>query len=272
MASGFKNCVFENDVAVVTGAASGIGEACATGLIEAGARVVGVDIDKAGLARLQARLDERSGDRLGDRLGDRFLALELDLREDAAIRASLSTLPPPYAAPTILINSAGICLNQFPAHEMAYEKLAATIDVNVKGLFAVTHVLLAGMVERNRGHVVNIGSTTGTHPAPTANVYGATKSFLKMLSANLRADLVGTRVRVTEIAPGAVMTNIGLARHGGDIEKMRAHYAPWPSLEAGDIAEAVLWSLAQPPGVQVNILEITPLGMAPGPLLRQKTA
>lgn len=251
---------FADDVAVITGAGSGIGEACARALLDAGALVVGIDIDGARLKPI------------AERYGERFLSVVLDLRDGAAVHARLADLPAQFAKPTILINSAGLSYGAISAVKMPYENWETTVDVNIKGLMAVTHAILPGMVERNRGHVVNLGSTAGTYAVPTSNVYGSTKAFVKMFSANLRADLVGTRVRVTEIAPGAVLTNIGLARAGGDVEKMRAYYAKMPCLDVEDISKATLWVLGQPERVQVNVLEITPLGMAPGPMLRQKPA
>jgi len=251
---------FTDDVAVVTGAGSGIGEACAVALIEAGASVVGVDIDGGRMKPI------------AERFGARFLPVVLDLRGGEAVHTRLAALAAPFDKPTILINSAGLTFSHHPAYKMPFEHWETTVDVNIKGLLAVTHAILPGMVERNRGHVVNIGSTAGRYAVPTSNVYGATKAFVEMFSANLRADLVQTRVRVTEIAPGAVFTNIGLARLGGDVEKMRAHYANWPLLEAGDIAEAVLWTLSRPETVQINVIEVTPLGMAPGPMLWHKRA
>jgi len=251
---------FKDDVAVVTGAASGIGEACAVALLETGAAVVGIDIDGGRMKPI------------AERFGARFLPVVLDLRDGEAVRTRLAALAAPFDKPAILINSAGLCFNQLPAHKMPPEQWEATIDVNVKGLLAVTHALLPGMVVRNRGHVVNIGSIAGSQAFPTSNVYGGSKAFVKMFSANLRADLVGTRVRVSEVSPGATYTNIGLSRAGGDVEKMRQRYAVWPSLEAGDVAEAILWTVSRPERVQVNVLEIAPMGMAPGPMLRQKPA
>lgn len=251
---------FRNSTAVVTGAGSGIGEACARGLADAGALVVGIDIEGMRLKPL------------ADHYGIRFHAIALDLRDGAAVRSKLGNLPAPFDKPNILVNSAGLCFNGEAAHELAYELWESTVDVNIKGLMAATKALLDGMVARNRGHMVNIGSVAGCHAFPGANVYGATKAFVKMFCANLRADLVGTRVRVTEIAPGATTTNLGLARAGGDVEKMRARTADWPRLEAADVAEAVLWALSQPEQVQVNVMELTPLGMAPGPMQRQTPA
>ncbi|MFO1189185.1 MAG: SDR family NAD(P)-dependent oxidoreductase [Alphaproteobacteria bacterium] len=251
---------FKDDVAVVTGAGSGIGEACAVGLLEAGARVVGIDID---------------GERMkpiANRFGNRFLPLVVDVCDRATVHDRLANLSAAFAEPTVLINNAGISFAQFPAQEMPFEHWERTVDVNVKGLLAVTHAILPGMVMRNRGHIVNLGSVAGGHAYPTANVYGGTKAFVRMFSANLRADLVGTRVRVSVIEPGPVFTNIALARVGGDAKNLPAYYADWPCLEADDIAEAVLWALARPARVQINLMEIVPLGVASGPMLRQKPA
>jgi len=251
---------FETATAVVTGAASGIGEGCALALLEAGAHVVGLDVNAQALESIAGRY------------GTRFHALPADVRDVPAIHEALDGLPAPFAAPTILVNSAGISFNQMLAQEMPYEHWEKTIDVNIKGLTAVTHALLPGMVKRNRGHIVNLGSIAGGHSYPTVNVYGATKAFARTFSANLRADLAGTRVRVSVIEPGPVFTNIALARAGGDREKLRAHYDKMPVLEVDDVTRAVLWILSRPLRVQVNLMEIVGLGMAPGPMLRRKPA
>lgn len=249
---------FTDDVAVVTGAGSGIGAGCAVAMLEAGARVVGIDIDSARLKPI------------ADRFGESFFPLGIDVRDAAAVHDRLASLPGAFSAPRILVNSAGISFSGVRAQEMPFDQWEKTIDVNVKGLAAVTHALLPGMVERNNGHIVNVGSIAGSHTYPTTSIYGGTKAFVRMFSANLRSDLVETRVKVSVIEPGPVLTNIALARSGGDVEKMRAFYAQMPYLEAADVADAILWTLRQPPHVQVNLIEIVPLGVAPGPMLRQK--
>ena len=152
------------------------------------------------------------------------------------------------------------------------------IATNVSGLAYVTRAALGGMIARGRGHVVNLGSVAGTYPYPGGNVYGATKAFVERFSANLRADLLGTPVRVTNIEPGMVETEFSLVRFGGDRAKAGAVYAGMTPLVAGDIADLALFAVTRPLHVNVNRIEVMPVEQAfsafsvhRGPSVKTKT-
>jgi 3-hydroxy acid dehydrogenase/malonic semialdehyde reductase len=141
------------------------------------------------------------------------------------------------------------------------------VAVNVSGMMHMTHALLPAMVERNRGHIINLSSTAATYPYPGGHVYGASKAFVTQFSLNLRADLVGTGVRVTDIEPGLVGgTEFSINRFGGDTARASAVYAGTVPLTADDIAEAAAWVISLAPHVNVNRIEIMPNCQAPGPL------
>lgn len=139
------------------------------------------------------------------------------------------------------------------------------VDTNIKGLLFCTRAILPGMVERNRGHVVNIGSVAGTYPYPGGNTYGATKAFVKQFSRNLRADLLGTRVRVTNIEPGMAESEFSLVRFKGDDSKAAQVYQGVQPLSPEDIAEAVYWAATRPAHVNINSMEIMPVCQAFAP-------
>jgi len=140
------------------------------------------------------------------------------------------------------------------------------IDTNVTGLARVTRAVLPGMVERGRGHIVNIGSVAGSYPYPGANVYGATKAFVEQFSRNLRADLVGTPVRVTSIEPGLADTEFSIVRFHGDSARAKDVYRGTRPIQAVDVAEAVFWCTTLPGHLNVNRIELMPVCQAPGPL------
>jgi 3-hydroxy acid dehydrogenase/malonic semialdehyde reductase len=166
---------------------------------------------------------------------------------------------------THLVNNAGLALGIERAHEASLDEWETMIDTNVKGLVYCTRALLPGMVARDAGHVINLGSAAGSHPYPGGNVYGATKAFVHQLSLNLRADLVGTRVRVTSVEPGMVETRFSVTRFRGDQAKADAVYAGMTPLSAEDVAEIVLFCADRPPHVNVNRIEIMPTQQAFGP-------
>jgi 3-hydroxy acid dehydrogenase/malonic semialdehyde reductase len=235
-------------IAFVTGASTGFGAAIARRFVAEGARVVA-----------SARRVEKLKD-LADELGDRVLPLELDVQDRAAVQAAVDGLPAEFAEIDVLVNNAGLALGLGPAHEADLDQWEQMINTNCTGLVYCTRALLPGMVERDRGHVINIGSAAGTYPYPGGNVYGATKAFVHQFSLNLRSDLFGTAVRVTNIEPGlAGGTEFSKVRFSGDEEKANAVYGGVQPLTAEDIAESVYWVTAQPAHVNINTIEMMPV-------------
>lgn len=238
--------------ALVTGASAGFGQAIARRLAAEGARVV-----------VCARRSERV-EALAAELGERVHPLTLDVTDRGAVDAALASLPAPFAQIDVLVNNAGLALGLEPAQRASLEHWEQMIATNVRGLLYVTRALLPGMVERDRGHVVNVSSVAGLYPYPGGNVYGATKAFVTQLSLGLRADLLGHRVRVTDIEPGLAQTEFSLVRFEGDAQAAEKPYAGVEPLTADDIAESVLWALRQPPHVNVNRIELMPVMQAFG--------
>ncbi len=178
---------------------------------------------------------------------------------------ALSTLPAAFAQVDVLVNNAGLALGLEPAHRASTDEWEQMIDTNNRGLVVVTRQVLPGMVERGRGHVVNVGSVAAHYPYPGGNVYGATKAFVHQFSLNLRADLVGSGVRVTCVEPGMAETEFSLVRFK-DAEKARAVYQGVTPLSGADVADAIHWAVTRPPHVNVNVLELMPEQQAFSPL------
>ncbi|MGZ3457950.1 MAG: SDR family oxidoreductase [Archangium sp.] len=239
--------------ALVTGASSGIGEACALALSQAGARIVMTGRRSDRLEALAAKLKTPSH------------PLLLDVRSRRDVESSLASLPPEFAEVDILVNNAGVGLGLEPAHQASVDDWETMIDTNCKGLVYVTRALLPGMVRRNRGHVVNLGSVAATYPYPGGNVYGATKAFVHQFTENLKADLAGTRVRVTDIQPGMVETEFSLVRFKGDAERASKVYEGMEALTAADIADIVSWCVTRPSHVNINVVEVMPADQGFGP-------
>jgi 3-hydroxy acid dehydrogenase/malonic semialdehyde reductase len=230
----------------ITGASSGFGAAIARRFIADGAKVVAT-------ARRHERLQA-----LRDELGPALLPLELDVRDRAAVEATVATLPAGFAEVDVLVNNAGLALGLGPAHQAEPEDWERMVDTNIKGLMYCTRALLPGMVARNRGHVVNLGSVAGEWPYPGGNVYGATKAFVRQFSLNLKADLVGTGVRVSEIEPGMADTEFSLVRFGGDADRAKSVYTGIQPLTAEDIADTVHWIVGRPAHVNINTVSLMP--------------
>jgi 3-hydroxy acid dehydrogenase/malonic semialdehyde reductase len=165
----------------------------------------------------------------------------------------------------VLVNNAGLALGLEPAHRASLDDWETMIDTNCKGLVTCTRALLPGMVERGRGHVVNIGSVAASYPYPGGNVYGATKAFVQQFALNLRADLLGTGVRVTVVEPGMAETEFSLVRFQGDAARAKDVYAGIHPLSADDVADAVTWCVTRPPHVNVNRVEVMPTQQAFSP-------
>lgn len=240
----------------VTGATAGFGLAIARLFAADGWRVVAA-------GRRADRLDALVAE-LG---ADRCHPVVLDVRDAQAVTAAVDGLPARFAAIDLLVNNAGLALGLNPAQSADLEDWDRMVDTNCKGLMYVTRAVLPGMVARDSGHVVNIGSTAGEWPYPGGNVYGATKAFVRHFSLNLRADLFGTKVRVTDIEPGLVGgTEFSAVRFKGDAERAAAPYAGTDPLTPEDIADAVHWVATRPARVNVNTLQVMPVAQSFGPL------
>lgn len=242
-------------IVLVTGATAGFGLAIARRFATDGARIIAV-------GRRQERLEA-----LAAELPGQVLPLALDVTDRAAVAAAIGGLPADWAAIDLLVNNAGLARGLAPAQEASLDDWEAMVDTNVKGLMYLTHAVLPGMVARNAGHVLNIGSTAAEWPYPGGNVYGASKAFVRQFSYNLRADLHGTKVRVTDIEPGLVGgTEFSTVRFGGDAEKAAGIYAGTDPLTPEDIADTVHWVATRPARVNVNLLQVMPVVQSFGPL------
>ncbi|MDF7671253.1 SDR family oxidoreductase [Orbaceae bacterium ESL0721] len=243
------------NIALVTGASSGFGTAICRKLIADGYKVIGA-------ARREDKLQS-----LAKELGDNFLPLQLDITKNDAIETILLQLPKNFQPIDILINNAGLALGLDPAYEANYADWEVMINTNITGLVHLTRLILPSMVERNSGYVINIGSTAGTYPYKGSNVYGASKAFVKQFSANLRTDLLGKQIKVTNIEPGLCGgTEFSTVRFHGDDKKAAAVYQDSVFITPEDIANTISWLVNTPPHLNINSLEIMPISQAPAGL------
>lgn len=239
---------------MITGASAGFGAACARKYSGPDNRLILAARRLEKLTSLQQELSDT----------ETYL-LQLDVCDRKAVADALTNLPEPFQDVDILINNAGLALGLEPAQEADLEKWETMVDTNIKGLMYCTRLILPGMVKRGHGHIVNLGSVAGSTPYPGANVYGATKSFVKQFSNNLRSDLLGTPIRVTNIEPGLAETEFSLVRFGGDSERAAEVYKGTQPLVAGDIAEIIYWVTGLPSHININSLEVMPVCQAWGP-------
>lgn len=236
---------------LITGATSGFGAACARRFAAAGWRLVLTGRRRERLESLQAEL------------GDAVAAiLSLDVRDRQAVEAALRDLP----EIDVLLNNAGLALGLEPAWKADLDDWETMVGTNIKGVMYCTRALLPGMVARNRGHIINIGSTAGNWPYPGGHVYGATKAFVQQFSRNLRADLLGTRVRVTNLEPGMAESEFSKVRFKGDDQRAAKVYQGAEPLRPEDIAEIVFFVANLPSHVNVNALEVMSVDQSWGPL------
>lgn len=237
---------------LITGASSGFGEAAARRFAKERCALV---------------LAARSLDKL------RELAQELsplcpvyyaamDVTSADSVATFFAQLPAQFQQIDVLVNSAGLALGVEPAFAADFANWEAMIETNITGVLRVSRAVLPSMVERDSGHIINIGSTAGNWPYPGGNAYGATKAFVQNFSRALRADLLGKHVRVTNIEPGMAQTNFSNVRFGGDTEKADKVYAGTKPLTAEDIAEIIYWVNSVPAHVNVNTLEVMPVCQA----------
>lgn len=246
--------MLKNKTIFITGATSGFGRALAKLCVAQGARVVAT-------GRRQERLDELKAE-----LGDSLHTICLDVRDESAVRTAVAALPAAFAKVDVLVNNAGLALGLDSYENLPMDKIRQMIDTNIGGVLYCTHALLPIMVQNDSGHIVNLGSIAGTYPYPGGNVYGATKAFLAQFSLNLRADLLGKNIRVTNIEPGMCDTEFSSVRFDGDKTKADSVYAGMQPLTAEDIANTIFWCITQPVHVNINRVEVMPTMQASAPL------
>lgn len=234
-------------IVLVTGATAGFGAAMARVFVQNGHRVIAA-------GRRAERLED-----LAAELGPNLLPVKLDVTDKAAIHSALASLPAAWQEIDVLINNAGLALGVKGAHEAPLEDWETMIATNCTGLVTMTHALLPGMVERGRGTIINLGSVAGHYPYPGGNVYGATKAFVEQFTLNLRADLIGTGVRATNIAPGLCGgTEFSNVRLKDDAAAAKVYEGTTP-LTAEDIANTAFWIATLPPHINVNSIELMPI-------------
>ncbi len=235
---------------LITGATSGFGKACAEYFAVQGWQMI-----------LTGRRIERL-EQLQDQLGAAVQQIiPLDVRDREQVFEQLGSLK----KVDVLLNNAGLALGLEPSWKVDIDDWDTMVDTNIKGLMYCTRALLPQMVERNNGHIVNIGSTAGSWPYPGGNTYGGTKAFVQQFSRNLRADLINTRVRVTNVAPGMAESEFSNVRFKGDDEQAAKVYQGTEALRPEDIAETVFWIVNRPAHVNINAIELMPVDQAWGP-------
>lgn len=244
--------------AMVTGATSGIGLACAEHLLKAGYRVIATGRNASALAALKSAH------------GDDVYTLEFDVRDRKAAEDAVASLPAEWSEIDVLVNNAGLALGLEPEYEGDYADWDTMIDTNIKGLLTMTRTIVPGMVARNRGHVINIGSVAGDAAYANGSVYCATKAAVKSITDGLRIDVAHTAIRVTLIKPGLVETNFSNVRFHGDTERADNVYKGITPLTGDDIAAAVVYAVQAPAHVQLAEMLILATHQASGSVVVRK--
>lgn len=245
---------------LITGASAGFGEAMCRAFTATGFNVVGA-------ARRMEKLQA-----LAEELGGSFYPLQMDVADTSSVPAALQSLPEGFREIDCLINNAGLALGLDSADKADFADWQTMIQTNIVGLTFLTRQILPQMVERKSGYIINIGSIAGNYPYPGGNVYGATKAFVRQFSLNLRADLAGTGIRVTDIEPGLCGgTEFSNVRFKGDDERAAGVYENIRFIRPEDIADTALWLYRRPAHMNVNIIEIMPVAQSFGtlPVIRE---
>ena len=233
---------------LITGASAGFGEALAKRLVAKGHKVIGC-------ARRQDKLNT-----LAAELGELFLPVVMDVSDTDSLPQIIADLPSDFSQIDVLVNNAGLALGVEPAYKADLTDWMQMVNTNIKGLIALTHSVLPAMVERDSGYIINVGSIAGNWPYYGGNVYGATKAFVKQFSLNLRADLLGTQVRVTNLEPGNIAgTEFSNVRYHGDDDKAAKVYEGFKNMTGDDIGDILLWLIETPAHINVNRMEVMPV-------------
>lgn len=242
----------QKQIVAITGASSGIGAACAKAFAQEGASLILAARRKEKLEAVAAEIKQDYGVKIH--------LLEMDVSDRPTVETTLSSLPEPWFDVDILVNNAGLSRGLDKLQEGEIQNWEEMIDTNIKGLLYVTRSLLPGMVERNQGHIINIGSIAGHQAYPGGNVYCATKAAVRALSEGLKMDLFGTPIRVSCVDPGTVETEFSQVRFDGDTERAKKVYQGFNPLTPDDIAEIVVFCATRPS--HVNMSEVLVLATA----------
>ena len=247
---------------LITGASSGIGEGCARKFASQGARLI---LNSRSTDKLTALAEE-----LKEKYDAECYVMPFDVCNREAAAAALNALPQEWKSIDVLINNAGLAIGVDKEHEGSLDEWDVMIDTNIKALLSMTRLVVPGMVERGRGHIINIGSIAGDAAYPGGSVYCATKAAVKALSDGLRIDLVDTPLRVTNIKPGLVETNFSVVRFRGDKEKADNVYRGIKPLNGDDIAEVAYFAASAPEHMQVAEILVMPTYQATGTIVSKK--
>lgn len=232
---------------LITGASSGFGREAAKLFVENGHTVIGLARRHEKLMTLKAEL------------GENFYPLTADMQNLQSLKEGFENLPEPFDQIDVLINNAGLALNLKPTFEIDFADIETMIEVNIRGLTYMTHLVLPQMIQRNDGYIINLSSTAGSYPYYGSNVYGPTKAFVSSFSQNLRADLVGKNIRVTNVEPGLCSeTEFSNVRFKGDDDKAASVYDNVEAVTGKEIADILYWLTTQPKHLNINRIEIMP--------------
>ena len=247
-----------NKIVLITGATSGIGLACARKFAENGDKLILTGRNEQRLADIQKELTDK---------GTQVLTLVFDVRDRETARKQIETLPAEWQAIDVLVNNAGLALGLEPEYKGSQDDWDTMIDTNIKGLLAMTRLVVPAMVERNSGHIINIGSVAGDAAYAGGNVYCATKAAVKALSDGLRIDVADTAIRVTNLKPGLVETNFSNIRFHGDTDRAANVYKGIKPLTGDDIADVAVFAANAPAHVQIAEVLILATHQASGSVI-----
>ena len=250
-----------NKVVMITGATSGIGMACARKFAENGDRLILTGRNEDRLADIKKELVAQDAD---------VLTLAFDVRDREKASQAVKTLPAEWQEIDVLVNNAGLALGLEPEYEGNLDDWETMIDTNIKGLLTMTRLVVPGMVQRNSGHIINVGSVAGDAAYAGGNVYCATKAAVKVLSDGLRIDVANTSIRVTNLKPGLVETNFSNIRFHGDSERAANVYKGVKPLTGDDIADVAVYAANAPAHVQIAEVLILATHQASGSVIVRK--
>jgi 3-hydroxy acid dehydrogenase / malonic semialdehyde reductase len=251
-----------NQIILITGASSGIGAACVKYFAQAGAKLI---LAARRIEKLQQVVESLNIQPANVHL------IQLDVRDRIAVESAISHLPAQWSNIDILVNNAGLSRGLDKIHEADVQDWEEMIDTNIKGLLYVTRYVLPGMVQRNKGHIINIGSIAGHQTYPGGNVYCATKAAVKSISEGLKLDLIGTQVRVTSVDPGMVETEFSNVRFHGDNQRADKVYQGLTPLTPDDIADVIFFCATRPAHVNINEVILMPVDQASATLVNRRS-